>query len=264
MTTKSEEKVGKPLNEVILIDLDVLLDTRLAALFATDWDWTIEVLKSGYRDRVTDSWNDIRPGLDVNKYLEIYNNRDEELLKTAKLTGFMSNLLSIVKLYQIDLACNSDTTQSVTFVINTYPYRLNQAVEYRLIEAVKQYIGSVVDTKITHEPLSKLSIGYMVGLGYTQYVLYSLSDWCEHHFTNEDNFENMAGKYNFAVVAPRIARPLVVEVEQELRERNLTEEDPFELTRVVFATMMDLSFLPAESFSLLDASKIEAAMAASI
>ena len=57
MTTKSEVDSTK---EVILIDLDVLLDTRLAALIATDIDWTNAVLDDGsYHNRDTDVWNNI-------------------------------------------------------------------------------------------------------------------------------------------------------------------------------------------------------------
>lgn len=263
-TSSDNQEGGQPTREVILIDLDVLLDTRLAALLATDSKWTTDFLEEGYRSRNTDAWDTIKPGIDMVKYRDIYDNRDEELLKASRLTGFMINLLKIVKVYEIDLACNSDQTSSVTVVINTYPYNLTEAVEYNIVAAIKEHIGTVVDTRITHEPHSNLSIRYLANNGYTQYALYEFAKWCGYHFVDENNFTSMVGKYNFAVIAPQLCVPLDPAVQQDLMERNLTEEDPFELTKVVFASMMDLSFLPLESFSLLDASKIEAELSTPI
>ena len=169
----------------------------------------------------------------------------------------MINLLKIVKIYEVELMCNSDQTSSVTVVINTYPYNLTEMVRYNIVAAIKEHIGSVIETKITHEAHENLSIQYLTKNGYTQYALYEFSKWCGYHFVDESNFTNMMGKYNFAVIAPQLCVPLSEEVQQDLAERNLTEEDPFELTKVVFAALMDLSFLPLDAFSLLDASKIE-------
>lgn len=247
MTQTSKDET----RQVILIDLDVLLDTRLAALAATDVAWTKAVLEDGsYRNRVTDVWDNIRPGLDVDKYNDIYDNRDAGLLKTARLSGFMKNLLSIVKHYEYDLATRSDMVSDVIFVINTYPYNLSEDVKYHLVKAMKEYIGTVVEVKLTSIPMEKSSLRYLVSKGFTQYVLYDFSKWGGHHFETEDK---VAGKHDFAIVAPALLNESFNdEVKQQLAENNVSDEDPFELTKIVFAAIMDLSFLPAFDFSLLD------------
>ena len=244
--------------QVILIDLDVLLDTRLAALIATDTDWASEFLDSGYRDRTSDVWSDHKSGLDMSRYNEIYENRDTELLKAARLTGFMTNLLNIVKHYEFDLATRSDMVSDVIIVINTSPYELSPEVEYGIVTAVQQYIGTVVKVRVVSQHHSKLSIRYMANKGYTQYVLYDFAKWCGYHFGDENNLSNMAGKFDFGIVAPALLTSQYDEsIKQEVIENQLEDEDPFELTKVAFSPMMDLSFLPAKDFSLLDAAKLE-------
>ena len=256
MTTNNEVDSTK---EVILIDLDVLLDTRLAALIATDIDWTNAVLDDGsYHARDTDVWNNIRPGLNVEIYNEIYQNRDVELLKAARLTNFMINLLNITKYYELDLATRSDMVSDVIIVVNTFPYDLTQAVEYNLLEAMKQYLGTVVEIKLTRQCPMELTMRNLVRLGYTQYVTYEFAKWCEFHFKDEKHNTTMAGKFNFAIVAPALLNSSFNDdVKQKLIENQLEDENPFEITKVVFAAIMDLSFLPPGDFSLLQTSKLE-------
>ena len=251
--------------QVILIDLDVLLDTRLAALIATDTNWASEFLESGgYRNRTSDIWCEHKPGLDMVRYNEIYENRDTELLKAARLTGFMTNLLNIVKHYELDLATRSDMVSDVIIVINTSPYELSPEVEFGIVKAVQQYIGTVVKVRVVSQPHSKLSILYMANKGYTQYVLYDFAKWCNYHFSDENNLSNMTGKFDFGIVAPALLTSQYDEyIKQEVIENQLEDENPFELTKVAFSAMMDLSFLPAHDFSLLDAAKLEAGVPAS-
>lgn len=241
--------------QVILIDLDVLLDTRLAALAATDTEWTRTVLEDGsYRNRVTDIWNNVRAGLDQDKYNTIYNNRDATLLRAARLSGFMKNLLQIVKHYEYDLATRSDMVSEVIFVVNTYPYQLDAQVKYMLLMAIKEYIGTVVEVKLTHLSMKQTSLKALVSKGYTQYVLYNFSEWGGYHFATE---AKVAGKHDFAIVAPALLNESFnEEVKQLLAENNVSDENPFELTKVVFAAIMDLSFLPASDFSLLDTANL--------
>ena len=256
MTTQNEEDNTR---QVILIDLDVLLDTRLAALIATDKDWARDLLDEGlYHARDTDVWNNIKPGLDVDKYNSIYDNRDVDLLKVSRLSNFMINLLNITKYYELDLATRSDMTSDVIFVVNTHPYKLTQGVEYYLLEAMKEYLGTVVKIKLTSHCPKKMSMRWLVKHGYTQYVTYEFSKWCEHHFGDEEQIEAMAGKFDFAIVAPALLNSSFNdEIKQTLIDNQLEGENPFEITKVAFSAIMDLSFLPAGDFSLLDTSKLE-------
>ncbi len=101
----------------ILIDLDVVLDTRLALLYAIDEDIAVSVVNSGiYNKRIRDNFGNV--SADIFNYF--YKQRNKVLLKYA----LPSNIFKIVNELLIGHITDSVTTKLTKIYINTYPYNL--------------------------------------------------------------------------------------------------------------------------------------------
>ena len=238
--------------QVILIDIDVLLDTRLATLLLIDDEWVGKVIDNGYRARESDVWSKLAPGIDQEEYDNLYKNRDVNTLALSRLTSFMPVLLDIVKQYEYTLTLEPDTLREAFIVINTHPYELEESNLADIVFAVKEYIGEMVQVKITHEPFERLSVPYMVDTGYTQYITYNFTEWCEHHFGNGYDLEKPVELPHFSIVAPKVfKREISEEHQEELEQYEMTDEDPYGLLQMLFASTFELTFMPVEAYSLI-------------
>jgi len=105
---------------VILIELDAILDTRLTIYKKMGIDID-SIMKQGYNNRVYDRF----PGVDYDKYMEMYKNRGNELLEAATITDLP---YLIVKEAEDDYAFRDAANLiNVNEVwINIYPYDLDE------------------------------------------------------------------------------------------------------------------------------------------
>ena len=84
------------MKHLVLIELDVLFDTRIGTLSKFGDDVAIEVLENGYRSRITDDISAFTKKITNEQFKEAYRNRDKETLKLSRMTNFIFTLRNIV------------------------------------------------------------------------------------------------------------------------------------------------------------------------
>ena len=130
------------MTQAMYIELDALLDTRLATLIRLSDQLAKQAIDNGYRNRDSDRWD--RLGLDVDqpRYDELYRQRDKQTLKLARPT----NLLVAIERTLEDLklqAMVGPGEEKTTLFINLYPYHFDSEREIEAIKmALRYHLGA--------------------------------------------------------------------------------------------------------------------------
>ena len=173
-----EDSNGFSIDKGILIDLDTILDTRLATITLLDKELTLDLLKDNYfNKRLYDEFSYI----DNYSFKNIYKNRNLSFLNKAYITK-ITELLSI----EIDLISSkkiqSGMSNIVNIDINVYPYKLNDKLSKYITNAIYKslltdnvYINlvSINNTELTMKLIeSKYSVVIKYdGLEWLDYLL---------------------------------------------------------------------------------------------
>lgn len=239
--------------QVILLDIDMLLDTRLAVLSELNFEWVKKNLDNGYRYRLSDHWDDVDVGIDQQAYDAIYSNRNKIILHNARMTNIMYMLLDLIRNYEHELLSTNTMLSEVVLVINIHPYDLTDEECYRLLQCLTEYLGEMIKLRIINKPIEELSIHYMVSLGYTQFIVYDISKWLQYHYGGKTRYEDMQRNTDFTIVAPRLIYGGVNrELYDEMRANNVHNHDEFDLASMLFATLFQMVFIPAHYCSIFD------------
>lgn len=251
--------LDKPRKQVILIDMDVLLDTRFGTLAYLYPDKMSGLLSNGYRERFHDQFDVIEPSIDMSKFASIYDNRDKSVLAISKLSSFMIPLIEIIKEYEWEMSYELDGCREVDLVVNSYPYELTDDEVHQFLDGLRKRLGFMIDIKFLNRDPKSLNIVTLLYEGFTQYIMYHFNDWVRHHYQTEEKIRASQGRPDFVIVAPKIyADYVTLKSDEEVMSVIQTlaqgdgEEAGFELTSIAMAPHFNLIYMDTGMFSLID------------
>ena len=164
--------------QVVLIDLDVLLDTRLAVaeqLGATDIDW------DGYLTRTHSKvWEFF--GIPEKDYLKAYANRNTSTLDyCSNKATIMCKQLEYIFRNKFLLASSSPMHERPMLCINVWPYQLKEAECAEIANSVLEFFSEKRNIAVTtiYTPKANLKPKDIKGV-YCDYILYDLTEWLTH------------------------------------------------------------------------------------
>jgi hypothetical protein len=170
----------------IFIELDCLLDTRLALLYAIDPTNTSNIIDSNsYSTRKKDNFNNISNDI----FKPLYRHRSKQLLSLATPTNLMSYILPHIADLKHDFKTLANETRDYTVFINVYPYVLNMdeilALEdlYYTLFNTNTINGSRNLIKLVSMDTEELSPEW-IDVNVESLVLYSGMEWIEYHTSN--------------------------------------------------------------------------------
>ena len=164
---------------VILVDLDALLDTRLAVYKAWLGDVT-PILDAGYVTRTHDRLD----GVDYDEYLKRYADRDREILIYAGVTSIprvISNYVTVVR------QSSADTPNPIypTVSINTWPYKLSTKEENLIVEGLLTHTKTLMATvSCISIPPDQITPRYLKQHNVISYITYSGEEWLGRGITS--------------------------------------------------------------------------------
>lgn len=251
----------------ILVDLDCILDTRFACLKMLNEELAMELVGNEdrrYYLRRSDIWSALIDGFDQDKYNELWENRDVEVLRNATMSNFVPYLLEIVQSLEMDLISGGGDMKGVDLVINTYPYILSDKDEFFLIQSLMYYFGAIVKVMLDRIEPEKANVRYLSYQGYTQYAMYEFNKWMHIHYVegkeSVTSLDQLIRYPDFTIIAPKL---LSVEPDekllQELAEENLQDEDPFNLMMGMCASLFHLIHIEIGLYGVLDLTAQESA-----
>lgn len=171
------------LKEITIMELDTVLDTRLAIyqMLKKDLD---ELFKEGFRNRVYDRFI----GVDFDRYMEIYRDRDKRLLLSATVT----ELPYIFGKEQSDTYDNKVAVgvDDMELWINVNPYKLTALEKANIGQAIASIIkGSGFTTKVVDIPYDDLTPTFIVENHIRTLYFYQYELWLEKQMKRLMEFE---------------------------------------------------------------------------
>lgn len=250
--SESQEQV-----ERIYVDLDSLLDTRLATVAFIDPQIANDLLEDpsyGYRNRVHDDLGLLHPDLDNDEFHYHYNNRGVETLMLAGPTEIAWFLSSVVHKLVVDMI-NTPLLEELEVVINTWPYELRENEIRDLIHAISVYLGSGVNISVRHFPHTQLYPATIKN-EYGCVVMYPFADWLENMATKMQTSPNSrTPEINYIVPALyRSGFELPTEEDKDLGDGSTG--DTFGALEAMMAMYMSVCYQDAKRFSIARPSEI--------
>lgn len=240
--------------QVILIDIDALLDTRLAILYRLNPTYVNTNLNNkSYYKRISDEWSRLGEGIDQKEFEELYNNRDKSILAESTVTEMLPHLLHVISMYKEEVIYAPGKTGNIYIVVNLYPYDLTDEEKEQLILVLSHYIGEGIPVRIIELSPEETKLSKLVGLGFTQYILYDFIDWMQLHYKELNSDGGLEVFPSFQIIVPkRLRESLDTLNPDDMRAYKLDKQDPFELAKELFCTLFTMHILPLKVFSMFD------------
>lgn len=247
------------MRHVVLIDLDVLLDTRLATLLNINNDAAVKMLEEGFCSRKTDDLTNMSDVITNDEFKTAYKNRNIETLKTARLTSYIFELANVINDLATNLTNDDSRVDDPCIVINYYPYReLDDETLADIIYAISCYTTEAIDIKAAYYEPQRLDLPYLKENSILTYITYDFTKWFETVFSVAKGKDAIISYPKLTVIAPMIM-PKNNSFENFDGEalNILQNKTPFEFMRLYWAPMFGLEFCPIELMSLIDTTIIE-------
>lgn len=236
------EKVDK----LILVDLDAVLDTRIATLMKIDEQATLDILYSGaYDDRKVDDFEKLTDGKIVNEeFINKYHDRDVNTLIDARPTNAVRFVRSIT--YELGKkSLSGPDVESVNVHLNMTGYDLTVEEQHGLCDALSTFMYPTTLVNPVNIKMSDIT-PHLLDETYEAFVTYDFNHWyCEHApaLTNHPIPRN-------TIFAPALY--LEVEPPKDVLKTTHGEiTDSFRMVEFMFKQLIELQLLPAKSFSLM-------------
>lgn len=243
------------MKQIILIDLDVLLDTRIGTLTQYDEDIALEVIGNGFQHRVSDELEPYTKKLSTTEFKNLYQSRNEDTLKVSRLTNFIFELVDLVKQIEDGYIKDDSRINDGEVVINIYPYKLEEDVLTDIVKAVEIYTGEIIPVKVGYYRPSVLDIPSLKEMGITTYITYDYESWFLSNFSIEKGKDAIVPYPKLSIVAPALlSKSTAFDGFSSEDKSKLGNQNPFDFFSTYWAPLFGIKFCPIELMSLLDTS----------
>lgn len=223
-------EVKAPDTNIIYVDLDALLDTRLGTLAFLKNEYAVNALNDGYTSRDRDEFKDVPYDI----FKKAYDKRNVETLMMSTFTDVFTLLQSCIK-STFEIAATNPNTKSLQIQVNVYPYDLTEEEMAEISTAVWSRLKEMVDVNVVKVNDAFLTPQYCKDT-YTMMIRYDYQSWLKTHHDSHA-FEKVKIP-EIAIVAPALyqRRPSEQEL-SELKEQNIHPFTAVEYAMAPFFTL---------------------------
>ena len=221
----------------ILIELDALLDTRLALLASLGDTYLDHALSNDYyHNRISDKFGD----LSIERFYELYGKRDKSILKEAFITP-MGVLLKEFAFSTLKQILNTPYHYQPKILLNIYPYDLNEDEIEIIIRALINVTLNKADIQVINTPYEDITPSY-VKKHISSMILYNCYKWIETHSEN--------GKFK-KTICPEVCLLGPAIYFKSYHSNNPNEAlKSFEAMQTLMEPLINLRLIPVENFSI--------------
>lgn len=220
----------------ILVNLDCLLDVRLACVRQVNNDWVLPLVEKGYLNRNHNTLSLIYKEIDDQLILDQWNKRDIETLKLSNRTRLIDTLADYVNDESSENS-NSPNQDTYKVTINTYPYQFEKEDLTELFQGLKFLLGVSSIGRI-HLPNNELTITYLRER-FEKFIIYDFDEWYNEDIQNE--LKEKPAKDLTCV------RPFCYVKGQE---HNTEEQECIKWVTAAFSQHLDIEFITLNEVSL--------------
>lgn len=226
----------------IYVEIDALLDTRLALFLDLDQVAARSWLETSYRMRYSDEFWKISQVVTKEEVQKAWSKRDVTLLRKAIRTQVPELIQTIISSIDWGLQCAGEDNY-VELTINTAPYELTNEERTKMRELFEYVFPMVRTVKIVHVPIWALS-PRSLGETYDLVMFYNFMEWFRTFSERMDDFE----LGNIHVIAPKIFANLPDEGTEQWK--SLAQENVFDFLTGRLWGRCQLSFETIDTFSI--------------
>lgn len=229
--------------ETIYVELDCILDTRLATVARLNESVATTLLNGDYYTRAQDKFE----GIDMAAYKELYANRDGETLRRSMHTDILP-LISHLAGTLREQAIKRPYHDGGAFVVNYWPYNLAPEV----IEAIRRALtvrvagmGSVYMRSIRPKDLTPKYCKQH----YSMMVMYDYGTWLDLH---AKAFEKVRIP-EISMLAPAIYFKDELPSEKDMAQFKAEGMHPLKAVEMTVASFIELTLIDIKFFSVFNA-----------
>jgi len=224
----------KPMNANIIVDLDVILDTRLPVVYAISKSIAENILINDmYRKRVKDVFGTIPYSV----FKSFYNRRDKPILELATPTPMFELVIDYcIEAYGSAVATSTKIVP--TLYLNTYPYDLNRVEQTNLIKLLDSMIPVDFNIEMLYLDTTDLTPKLVLSTASTV-IKYDMVTWLEYH-SAKGNLSNCP------LIEVSCIGPMIANGTKPTKE--LTQDD-FDGLRATLGPFTNLVLLQSRMFS---------------
>jgi len=218
------------------VELDCLLDTRLATLYVMGEQYCDRAFKAKYHERISD----LLPGISYEEFSAAYAKRNKQTLKHAMMTPVGVMMRDFAQ-KTTENTLNSPHHHVPKIVLNVYPYELDDDERMVLARTVRSITLSLADVEVIRREPKDVTPLY-VKHNLTTLVMYRYDEWLELHCAN--GLFKKTSAPDVALLAPRVY----------FKKPDATPapgEDPFRSMEEMASPLINLHLLPANVFSII-------------
>lgn len=229
--------------QTLLVELDVLLDTRLATLARIDPALAARAAETQYLTRLSDDF-DALFGEPVNeRFKELYAKRDRETLMISRVTSAVFIINELLNGWEL-MSIHSPHVEEASVEINTYPYELSSEETDAIVTAVTAYAPPSTPVKVVRYSPEELTPG-LIKNRWTVIMLYDFNGWLEIH---QEAIKTTKIPQVLMVTPALFHKP--IPTEEELEREGLAGINPFAALEVVLAEHVGLKLIDVKYFSI--------------
>lgn len=230
----------------ILVDLDVLLDTRLGAVSRLAPEVAVRLVDNNWINRDNDIWQRKTPEFTYDQYREIYFRREIETLMMSRPTDINKLLFDIAQ-DMIVLGDTPDKLKSFELVINLDRYPLSQDETTELENLIFEIMPFVDKVRFIRTCIKRLTVNAIKQLGATYYICYDLYTWLR-----ANNREIVSTSHLWlTVLAPAVREHEFDDFEDAAEIREMSKGiSPFTAFEFMLSVNINLRFCETKYFSL--------------
>lgn len=230
----------------ILVELDCLLDTRIATVALIESAAASAMIDNNYQNREIDDYYQLTNGLvTTEQFKQRYYDRDVDTLKGSLPTNMVKYLRSIsINLSKQKIA--DPEVEGLTVYVNVNPYQLTEEEKQQLSLVVGHYLYPETVVKIIDLKMSSLTPS-KIKHDWDAVILYDFNHWFSENVTTLDT---VAIPRNI-MYAPALYLDHVPSKEELTNEEGVVV-NAFHLMEASVASKLALEFLNPALFSLME------------
>ena len=225
----------------MFVELDAILDTRLATLYGMGEDIVYRAFRNNYSKRLTDDFYWLTPEERADFNL-LYKNRNRLTLRDAVLTPIVTLMREFV-IATITQAMETPFIMTPKLVINIHPYKLLPEEIDLQLSVYRSLTKNKCEIEIVDMPIELVTPAY-VKRNLSAIILYSPAEWLETH-ARLNNFDKVNCP-EVGMMGPGLYPTMLQVPHGKLKEDELDYLEAFEITA---NPLISLKLLSAEHFS---------------
>lgn len=240
------------MKSLMLIDLDAILDTRVACLFEIDPIEATKILDMDWRNRDSDDLTPYTSNITNEEFEYHYQNRTKVTLAQARPTNILKRLAPEIRKLIIATAKKNSRLEDYCLVVNTYPYLLNDNEAQDIQDAIAETLGENTPVRITNMLPHSTRLTNLQLRGYTDYITYDIHGWIQREFGDIKETSEFVSMPEIAIWGPALASESDAHRKLLEEETMLDEQDdPWEFLKVTFAPFVNINWVEVSDMSLI-------------